>query len=218
MSEVKISIPPQKTAKVVALRNRFFYMMYRHATLVFLASLISAIVSVAFLIFFIRQPIPPQYVPVNEEGRYIPLIPLNERNKTDAEIQRFTLSALKKIYQYDYVNFPDQIQEGASYFTQKGWNDYLEAFTDSRVLLAVKENNWVVTFQPKGLPVIREAQLRDGVFSWAVEMDVALGFVGKTGSQMNGTVSVIINRISVIDNPSGIGINRLIFVEKKNGN
>lgn len=217
MSEGKVSKSAKKTAKVVALRNRFFYMMYRHATLVFLASLMSAIVSVAFLVFFIRQPVPPQYVPVTEDGRYIPLIPLTERSKTDAEVQRFALSALKKIYQYDYVNYVDQINEGSNYFTQQGWKDYLEAFTASRVLLAVKENSWVVTLQPKGVPVIRDAQLRDGVFAWAVEVDVTLGFVGRTGSQMNGTVSMVINRISVIDNPAGIGINRFVFVEKRNG-
>ena len=218
MIEEKVSKSAQKSAKVVALRNRFFYMMYRHASLVFLSSLASAIVATVFLIFFIRQPVPPQYVPVTEDGRYIPLIPLAERNKTDADIQRFAISALKKIYQYDYVNAQEQIQETAIYFTPNGWNDFLETFTASRILSAVKENSWVVTLQPKGVPVIRDAQLRDGVFAWAVDMDVTVSYIGRTGSQMNGTVSMIINRVSVIDNPAGIGINRLIFVEKKNGN
>lgn len=218
MIEEKVSKSAKKSAKVVALRNRFFYMMYRHASLVFLSSLMSAIVATVFLIFFIRQPVPPQYVPVTEDGRYIPLIPLAERSKTDAEIQRFAIFALKKIYQYDYVNGQEQIQETAIYFTPNGWVDFLETFTASRILSAVKENSWVVTLQPKGVPIIRDAQLRDGVFAWAVDMDVTVSYVGKTGSQMSGTISMIINRVSVIDNPASIGINRLIFVEKKNNN
>jgi len=94
-----------KTAVVVALRNKFFFMMYRYSSIVFITSLVTFGISVGFFVFFSKQPVPPQYIPVNEDGTYMTLLPVADCNsKTEAEVKKFSMAGIKKLYKYDYIN------------------------------------------------------------------------------------------------------------------
>ena len=64
-----------KVAKVAALRNTFYLLLYKNAIVVFLTSLISMGCALFFVLFFARQPVPPQYIPLRwrkgkEGGRF----------------------------------------------------------------------------------------------------------------------------------------------------
>ena len=203
-----------KALKVVALRNRFFYIFYRYSMLIFFTSLTTAVLSTFFLIYFIKQPVPPQYVPVTGDGRLIALVPLDKPNKDDAEVQSTFINGLKKFYTYDYINYSDQIMDAAQYFTPKGFNDTLQAFKDSNTLLAVKENEQVVSFQAKGIPVITYKGIKDGVYTWALQVPITITFNGKQGKSLDATAYAIITRVSIVDNPNGMGINRLVVEQK----
>jgi len=90
-----------KTAVVVALRNKFFFMMYRYSSIVFITSLVTFGISVGFFVFFSKQPVPPQYIPVNEDGTYMTLLPVADCNsKTEAEVKKFSMAGIKKLYKY----------------------------------------------------------------------------------------------------------------------
>ena len=194
-----------KVAKVVTLRNRFFFMMYRYSSLVFLSSLISCLCAVLFLFFFASRPVPPQYIPVNEDGTYIKLKPLSEC-LDDKDVQRFVASAVNKIYKYDYINYADQLQSATTYFTTQGWNDYLDQYSNSKTLDAVKENKWVVTVEPVDVPVIDRTWIEDGICTWDLSMPITLRFIGNNSQAPKSNLYVRVVRNSVINNPDGLGI------------
>lgn len=208
-------VKDNKIARVVMLRNRFFYMFYRSSMLLFLISLIMAIFATTGMVYLIKQPVPPQYIPIDEENRLIPLIPLNQAHKEDEEVKRFVLEGIKKYYTYDYVNYSDQIQEAKSYFTPIGWNDIILEFKNSNILSAVKENNWISTFQAKTTPIMKEKVVKNGYFTWALEFPVTITYIGRNGRTLNGVVNVIVSRTSIIDNSSGMGIRLLVLSEDK---
>lgn len=221
-SAAKNSSSSSKTARVVALRNRFFYMFYRHASLVFLMSLLGFIVSLIFLVIFIKQPVAPQYVPLNPDGTYIKLAPLSDP-KTDLEVNNFVHSAIKKLYKFDYINYSEQLMEGATYFIPEGWNEYLTAYTASGNLTFVKENHAVVTVKVLEAPVINRKGLnpQTGVYEWEIQTKVEISYFGqdiKSNTAINKTDTlyalVRVTRNSVINNPEGLGISKLIFTDK----
>lgn len=211
-----------KVAKVVALRNRFFYMFYRNASLVFFVSLLGLITSIIFLIIFIQQPVAPQYIPLNPDGTYIQMKPLNEP-KTDLEVNNFVQSALKKLYKFDYINYSEQLMDGAQYFIPEGWNDYLTAYVSSGNLTFVKENHAVVTIKITEAPVINRKGVnpQTGIYEWELQTKVDVSYFGqdtKSTTALNKTDSlyalVRVSRNSVINNPEGLGISKLILTDK----
>lgn len=211
-----------KVAKVVALRNRFFYMFYRHASLVFLMSLMAFIISVIFLAIFIKQPVAPQYIPLNPDGTYIKLAPLSEP-KTDLEVNDFVHAAIKKLYKFDYINYSEQLMDGASYFIPEGWNEYLTAYTASGNLTFVKENHAVVTVKVLEAPVINRKGVnpQTNVYEWEIQTKVEISYFGldvKSNNAVNKNDTlyalVRVTRNSVINNPEGLGISKLILTDK----
>lgn len=211
-----------KSARVVALRNRFFYMFYRNASLVFVMSLIGFIISVIFLVVFIKQPVAPQYIPLNPDGTYIKLLPLSEP-KTDLEVNNFVNAALKKLYKFDYINYSEQLMEGASYFIPEGWNEYLTAYTASGNLTFVKENHAVVTVKVLDAPVINKKGVnpQTGIYEWEIQTKVEISYFGldlKSNNAVNKTdvlyALIRVTRNTVINNPEGLGISKLIFTDK----
>ena len=200
--------------KLVRLRNRFFFMLYRYSTLVFLSSLTCLICSFMFLFIFTSQPVPPQYIPIDEDGRYIKLEPLN-LCKDDADVKRFMLSAVKRMYKYDYINFADQIQDAGPFFTKDGWDEYLTEYGNSKTLFAVKENKWIVTVQPNSLPIVVKKEVVNDVCTWDIKGGIEISYVGTGGQIQTGDIYMRIVRNSVINNPEGLGILRAVFVEAK---
>lgn len=203
----------EKVLRTVVLRNRFFFILYRYSTLVFLTSLCSFLFSVIFLVFFIKQPVPPQYIPLKADGTYINLDPL-DKEKPAAEIEKFAITAIKKMFKYDYINFSEQIQEASSYFTEEGWNTYLDEYVKSDTLTAVKENKWIVTVKPLTVPIIVKKGLVDGVFVWEIQSTIEVMYVGTTGQIQRGDLYMRITRESVINNPEGLGIVKAVFKPK----
>lgn len=204
-----------KAAKVAALRNRFFYMTYRQATMVFMASLASFAFSVVFLLFFANHPIPPQYIPINEDGTYIKLEPLSQCKK-DSDVASFAIKSMEKLYRYDYVNYPSQFQESASNFTISGWKEFLQDLGASGTLTAVKANHWVVSMEPHGAPLILKKWTEGGVCKWELKTNIKIIYHQDDKIQeQSGDLYMKIDRYSVIENPDGLGIEKIIFSEQQ---
>ena len=203
-----------KVAKFVALRNRFFFVLYRNSMLVFLSSLMSTIFAVLFLLFFAIKPVSPQYIPINPDGTYIKLEPVDVC-KDDKEVQKFASEAINKLYKYDYRNYSDQLMAAASYFTSKGWEDYLTSFEKSGTLEAVKKNKWVVSVNPYEIPVVVNKGVdAEGRCSVDLKTNINITYVGENSQHPRGELHIRVKRQSVIISDEGLGIERIILSTK----
>ncbi len=203
-----------KSSIVVALRNKFFYMMYRNASLVFVTSLITMISSVMVFMFFTNQKVPAQYVPINEDGTYINLLPIRDcKSKSEAEVKRFITRATNKLFRYDYINYADQFQDFTQFFTPEGWNEYLTSFKNSGSLNAVLENKWIVTNEILGIAEFtKEPYLdpEDNACTWEAKIPLVVTYVGSNSQKSRVDFYVRLSRVSVIKSPEGLGIKRVV--------
>lgn len=201
--------------KLVRLRNRFFYMFYRYTSLLFLTSIACFLSAVLFLIVFIQKPVPPQYIKVDKEGRYIPLDSVAECRDLE-ETKRFMLSAVRRMYKYDYINYTEQLNSAQEYFTPRGWDRFLEEFEETKTLLAVKENKWIVSVEPTGLPVLQKEYIDNGVCVVNLKAPILISYIGEKGQSRKGEIYMRIQRQSVITSDHGLGISQVVFIESKN--
>lgn len=205
-----------KALKVVTLRNKFFYMGYRNSLLVFFVSLCMFLLSLLFLYIFSTQPVAPIYVPIKENGSYIDLIRVDQPNKNDQEVADFVAKAVKKLYTRDYINYSDQLMDAAIYFTPSGFNSYLDGVEASQSIAAMKQNEWVVSFTPRQAPILLEKKLVNNYYTWAFEFPGTITYNGgKSGRKQNVRIQIIVTRVSIVDNPYGIGITTFVPFEDK---
>lgn len=205
----------RKTSRVIMLRNRFFYIFYRNSLLVFFTALMMFFGSIGFLLFFANKPVSPQYIPVNEDGSFINLVPLNKCYDIE-NVRSFVLRALNALYKFDYYNYPDQINQGAYYFIQSGWSTYATELGRSKMLDAVKAQRWVVSVKPTSTPELLATGLTpEGICYWDVKVPAQLFFIGEKGQQNDVNFYFRVLRNSVINNPEGLGIFRVVQEDQK---
>lgn len=199
-----------KALKVVTLRNKFFYMGYRSSLLILLISLVLFGASIVFAYIFITQPVAPLYIPLTEDGRMIELVRVDQQHKNDQEVADFVAKAVKKVYTRDYISYSDQLMEAASYFTISGINSYLQSAKDSKIIDAIKANQWVMSFTPRAAPILLEKKVANGVFTWAFEYAGTVNYSGAASRQQNVKLTIIVVRTSVVDSPYGMGISAFV--------
>lgn len=205
-----------KAHMVVALRNKFYLILYRNALMVFLSSLVALVFSVFLAFYFAGQPVSPRYIAINEDGTYINLSPLSEC-KPDVEVQNFVMGATKRLFKYDHINYGEQIQDAAYYFTTDGWNAYLTSYSASKTLEAVKENRWVVTVNVNAVPNILKNIIdpNTGICFWDVELPVNVMYMGNKSQSVSLKLYFRVGRQSVLEHPEGLGIYTFIQEQKK---
>ncbi len=202
-----------KALRVVTLRNRFFFIMYRQATLIFFFSLIMMLVSVGMVVYVASKKVSPQFIPLKPDGRLMEIKPTNIERFSKAEVASFAIKALKKIHTYDYVNYSEQMQESMEYFTPQGWKEYLQSLKDSQTLESIKANKYIVGFKITGAPKFQDPIATDTTYMWTLILPVKISFIinGEESASNSGQMFVRISTISVIDNPHGMAINQLVF-------
>lgn len=204
----------QNSLKQIMIRNKYIYMSYKTILLLTLTSIICAIFSIIFFIYFIGEPAPPQYIPTNEKGGYIELEPLNQE-KPPQEVQRYTIKAIKKLYTYDYVNYSNQFMEAAGFFSIQSWGIYLDSYIKSNTLAAVKANQWVVSVEIEDVPNIIKKELNnENVFEWVIDTKIKITYNGKKTLTQSGILRMKLSRESVINNSSGLIIKTINLIQK----
>lgn len=201
-------------AYTVAIRNESLNLTYRRLALAAVFSIIAAMVSVFAYLAVSGKPVPPQYVPVTEDGRLIPLVPLNKESVDAGTIGAFALRAVREVNNYDYLGWRTQVLEGQPYFTPNGWKAYMAQFEGTNIINTVEARKMIVVARPSGNYEIENKGVTDkGVFLWRVAVPIEINYVshGETNKPVEslsskGRVTLYIRRVPPTLAPQGIAI------------
>lgn len=185
--------------ELVVIRNNFYKKNYRSASINFMLLLIGILLFISYIYFMHISTVYARYFPTNPAGKYIKMPPLNvnhldlnllkfapdgtlieypEINLNDlsgdpstALIAYWAKKAVIALYDYDYINYRQALQNVRDYFTLNGHSEFLVALNFSRNLEAVRNNAQVVSARIMGEPVIQEGFLGE-TKAWQVEFPV----------------------------------------------
>lgn len=202
-----------KNGDYVILRNQGIYTIYRKIISLSIFSALMAVFALMTASYFHGKDVPPRYIPLSEDGKMIPLIPLSEPNQSVGAINEFALQAVRKINRYDYYNWKEQITEAQAYFTPDGWNEYLQQFQAANTINAVLASRMVVSSEPTGdVRVVAQGRAPDAdkTYVWKVEVPIKIMYMASTNAgdanSQTGVITLTIIRIPTTINPKGIGI------------
>ena len=192
-------------------RNQFYRDSYRKVLIALNISVIALIMLICTLIYIINNPPAPKYFATFGDGRVVPLVPLNMPNVSQAAMLQWANSAVVAVNTYDFFNYRQQLQAASQYFTDEGWQAYLNVLRLSRNLNAVVEKKLVVSAVATRAPVLVRSGLIDGVYTWVVQIPIQVTYQSASEyNQQSQIVTVMVKRISTLINPDGIGITNYI--------
>lgn len=195
----------------VGLRNAFYKDNYRRVTAVLFISILINIILAGILFFLITHPPMPKYFATTINGRITDLVPIDQPNQSDSAVLQWANQAAIAAFTYNFVNYREELQASSGFFTPSGWHEFLRALNNSNNLQAVTEKRLIVSAVATRAPIILEKGRLNGVYSWRVQMPVLVTYQSASEfSQQNNIVTVLIQRISTLNSPRGIGISQFI--------
>lgn len=116
-------------------------------------------ISVVLETYYVLSYKPPiKYIPVYADSSIIDPIPLDKPFRTDAEMRQWLADASKEIFSYGYLNVDTHGSKIKKYFTDKGYEDYMNMFKNSPDISRVKSKKMEVIASSIGSPT----KLHDG--------------------------------------------------------
>lgn len=199
--------------ETVVLRNDFYRDGYRKSlSIIIFLLLANVLLGLSVLSLYSQKP-EARFFATSSDGRIIPVQPLSQPGLSTAEVLDWTTKASIKTYSYDFVNYRASLQEVSEMFTGTGWTKFQEALTKSRMLKTVIAQKLVMTAVPTGAPRIVEEGVRNGRYMWKIQIPMLLKLQGSQNITQPIKVSVLVQRVSLINNPKGIAIVNYVVSE-----
>ncbi len=205
-----------KTSSVVVLSQKFFQTLYYQSSLIFMMSIATTVFSIIFYLFLSNKPVEPQYISIDDTGRLFQPAPLNEC-KHESEVKKFMIEAVKRLYKYDYINYNDQVMQASNYFTEKGWNAYVEQLRKEQTIEKVRESQSIASTDITSNPFVLKTYQVNNACVVEMQMPVNINYTGTNLQNSSGDLFAKIIREGVDRNPEGLAIDTLIYVEKRMG-
>lgn len=217
MSQETVEPTPDADAlTVVLLRNEFYRDRYRYlmGTCILLIGIVSSLIAFSYYMYATRPT--PKYFATTPDGKLLEMMPLNQPNLQTNTLLQWSARAATSAYTFNFVNYKAALQEVGKYFTEPGYESFLKALKDSNNLDAVKTKKLVVSAVPTGTPVI----LKKGIlktndqYGWEIQVPLLISYQSANDLlQQSIIVTMLIVRISTLESPDGIGIERFIVEE-----
>lgn len=198
---------------LVLMRNEFYRDNYQRARLaLILAVLLNLFLAISVIYKYFNPP-EPQYFPTNREYQMIKWHPLTDPVVDDNYILKWTANAVRQAFSLDFIHWRDQLQTASYNFTPSGWHWFLEALKQSGNLKTLVNLSMVSDAVITGSPVIQLQEVLSGRYIWEVELPVMVSFTNVSRTiPMPLKVTLIVERVSVENNPQRIAINQFLPV------
>lgn len=202
--------------ELIKIRNNFYRDNYRRLALALLVCLITIIILLGLVyVAFTAEP-KPKYFATTDDGRILPLVPINQPFKTRAEVLQWATEAIIAANSYDFVNYRKQLQSASNYFTGTGWQSFMQALQFSNNLETIKVGKVMASARPIGAPQIAEEGLLGDTYYWKVTLPIEETYQGFAMKQENNyLVTLTIVRVSTLSHPSGLGVQQMILEQSK---
>jgi intracellular multiplication protein IcmL len=158
------------------------------------------------------------YFATTSDGRIINIVPLDEPYRSQADVIAWAAGTAQNVMRFAYSDYRARLQQSSADFTTTGWESFSKALKESNIIEAVSARKLVVTMDIDGAPEIIQAFVKNGVYTWNLQLPVTVRFDGdQPPSAIHRILKLQIVRVSTLQNPEGISIEQWIMVMPENG-
>ncbi len=195
-------------------RNAFYrdgYRLLLRITLI--QGLVIAVLVAAIVALVLGMHTRQVYFATTTDGRIINIVPMNEPYRTPAEVVAWSTSVAQNVMRFGYHDYRERLQQVSSNFTTSGWDSFSRALKEANIVEAIQARKLVVTLELNAAPEIKNAFVKNGVYTWYLQMPVTIKFDGDQPPQPITTNLLLqVVRVSTLQNPDGISIEQWVTV------
>lgn len=156
-----------------------------------------------------------KYFASTADGRIIPLTPLGESGVTTPVLLNWASEAIAETMTFGFNDYKRRLQGSSRYFSKKGWASFTTALERARILEMVEANQQVVSAAAQGAPVLVSEGVKDGVYTWNVQVPTVLTYQSGARTRSDRLlVTLVIKRSSLPENDKGLAIEQWLAVPR----
>lgn len=196
----------------VMVRNEFYRDGYRSLLRLTLMQgiVILGLLGAMYFVINVHQP-ENRYFATTEDGRLVPMVPLNEPNLSTPALMSWVAQAATEVMTFGFNDYRRRLQESSRNFTRRGWESFTGALQRSRVIEMVEANQQVVTAAPQGAPIVVSEGLVAGRYQWEIQLPMILTYQSGSRTRTDKLlITIIVVRVPRLESPNGVGIEQWI--------
>ncbi len=196
----------------VITRNSFYRDSYRNLVRVAIAeAVVISLLIIAIISYMGVSKSEDRYFATTADGRIMKMIPLNRANKTTSALMSWVARSATEIMTFGFHDYQTRLQKSSRYFTRRGWEGFTKALQHSKIIEAVEASSQVVTCKPRSAPILVEEGVFNGRYRWVVDLPLKVNYQSSKKSRSdNLNVRMVIDRVTSLENPDGVGIEQWI--------
>lgn len=199
--------------QVYIARNTDFYREHYHHVIMGVMVLAVLMMIALGVVFYqlLNRPL-PQFNAAGPDGKTMLLIPYDEPNLLPDTILRWASKAATSAYTFDFVNYNKQTAAARPYFTEDGWNDYMNSVKG--LINTIVNNQLFINGVVSGTPVIsNQGPLPGRGYVWRIQIPFLVTYQSANYSTKR-TFFVVLTVVQVPTsvNKQGIGIDQFVMV------
>lgn len=150
------------------------------------------------------------YFATTPDGRLTPLEPLSEPAMSPAAIRVWVTQTMTEVLSFDDATRTESMRKNSRHFTPEGWKE----FTDMIAAVGWKQEagkpRYIYGTTATRGPTIHREGVRDGLYSWVVEVPLLTSIGTAANPQGNGGIGykaiVVVSRALNREDPAGVSI------------
>lgn len=196
-------------------RNAFYARSYRDLIILTLCLLLVFLGFAIWSVYLFNLKPQAIYFATTPEGKLIDDPPLNQPSMPNQAVMSWAEKVAILVYDFDYLNYRQSLQDLRQYFTQNGHADYLKALAFSTNLEAVKKNKQVVSGEVNGKSTVVKEGVQNGTYYWVLNLPLLISYENSQGKiyRQNVKATMTVVRASTLEYPQGLSVHQIILEE-----
>jgi intracellular multiplication protein IcmL len=194
--------------------NDFYRNHYHHVIIGLMIVIVLMTIAVGVVLYqMFHRPL-PVFSAAQPSGEKMLLISFDEPNLLPDTILRWASKAATAAYTFDFVNYNKQISAARPYFTEAGWQSYLQGING--VIDTARKGQLFINGIVAGTAVIsNQGPLPGKGYVWRIQIPFLVTYQTANGlTKRNYLVVLTIMRVPTQVNPQGIGIDQFVMVQR----
>lgn len=203
-------------ASAIVLQESWYRDQYKRTLgICFILSLILLVSFVGNIIQLKTEP-KPKYFAATTDLRLAPLVALNEPMVTQSGLLNWTVETVSSTFSLDFKNWRKQLMAIRYRYSGKAFSQLVKSYKDSGNLEMIKNQRLVTGCTITKAPVILAKGVVGGKVTWKVEFPILVSYESSKGIENTQKLiaTVMIQRVSTINNAEGIQIIQLLIKNK----
>jgi intracellular multiplication protein IcmL len=172
-------------------KHKFYQSNFHRLLRIMVMGGIVNFILILLLIYAFLKPDPVRFFAVNSSGQLEQLIAQNRVVFTDKMVTNWVSMNIPRIYDIDFLNYKQQMQQAKELFDQKGWRSFTDAF--GQIIKQVVADKLVMTASMTGVPMIIARGKTEDSQLWKIQLPILIQYQNSDkASDSNAVITVVV--------------------------